>query len=58
MAENKNDEPNRETKAGLMNKNGGTEMSEDTGEKSEEPPENTPKIGKDKAGDHNDEPLH
>ena len=58
MAENKKEEQKRETKAGLMNKNGGDDEIEKTDAKSEETTENTPKISKDKAGNHNDEPLH
>lgn len=58
MSEAKKEDKNRETKAGLMDKNGGGEAVEKNESKSQDASENTPKIGKDKAGTHNNEPLH
>ena len=59
MTEKKNDAEKRQTKAGMMEKNGSAGRREKDKPASARDPENTPKMSKEKAeGHHEDKPIH
>ena len=59
MAGEKKDSEKRRTKAGLLEKNSDQSVTRKDKSKAEKNPENTPKVSKEEATDHNnDRPLH
>jgi hypothetical protein len=59
MTEKKNDAEKRQTKAGMMEKNGNVSGRKKDNTTSAKDPANTPKISKEKAeGNHEDKPVH
>ncbi len=59
MAEGKKNSTKRQTKAGMLEKNSTPKVSRKNKTTSDKEPENTPKVSKEEATDHNDDrPLH